>query len=95
MSVYVDEIKKYETNLKYKMWCHLLTDGKDMELHLMAEKIGLQRKWFQSKSVPHYDLTPNKRKLAIKNGAITLDFEEMKRFVRLNYGKLRKKRVKG
>ena len=65
--VYVDEIHEYETNLPYKKWCHMATDGPLEELHAMAAKLGLRREWFQDKPhAPHYDLVPSKRILALK-----------------------------
>ena len=49
-------------------WCHLFADKKDSEeLHLLAQHIGLLREWFQRN---HYDLTPGKRKLAVRLGAV-------------------------
>ena len=69
--IYVDKIEHYPAcRLKTKYWCHMSTDGSLEELHEMALRIGLQRSWFQDKTThPHYDLTPNKRALAIKYGA--------------------------
>lgn len=53
------------------------------ELHKMADKIGLQRAWFQNhKSLQHYDLTPSKRTLAVKAGAIETDDHHMVDFMR-------------
>ncbi len=54
-------------------WCHMIADTED-ELHEMATAIGLKRAWFQDKSgkIPHYDLVPSKRKLALKRGAIEI-----------------------
>jgi hypothetical protein len=47
------------------------------DLHVFAKKIGLQRSWFQGNaSWPHYDLTPNKRKLALKLGAVEIEATE-------------------
>ena len=44
------------------------------ELHEMADKIGINRKWFQSKaSSPHYDICKSKRYNAVKFGAIEVD----------------------
>jgi hypothetical protein len=43
------------------------------ELHEMAARLGLKRAWFQEPpkaSVPHYDLTPSRRALAIRYGAV-------------------------
>lgn len=74
MAVYVDEIQHYpQTKLPYKNWCHMACDGDLEELHAMAEKIGLKRSWFQKHpTLPHYDLVPSKRALAIRYGAIAI-----------------------
>lgn len=48
--------------------CHLLADT-EKELHIIASKIGIRRKWFQSERYPHYDICKTKRTLAIKHGA--------------------------
>jgi hypothetical protein len=56
-------------------WCHMFSDnGNIEELHEMALKIGLKRSYFDShKFLPHYDLIPSKRELALKCGAIERD----------------------
>lgn len=81
MSVYVDSISPCmpNKNWKYRHCCHLVADTID-ELHSFAACIGLKRDWFQNKTIPHYDLTRNKRKLAVKYGAIEID---NKQFVEL------------
>ena len=67
MAVRVDALVKHGG----RPWCHMFSDTDDMEeLHAMADKIGLKRKWFQDKQkLPHYDLTAYKRALAIVHGA--------------------------
>ena len=47
----------------------------DFELHEMARKIGVHRKWHQKPGTvhSHYDICLSKRALAIKNGAIEID----------------------
>lgn len=55
-------------------WCHLyaypVTEEGLEELHKLAKAIGLKRSWFQTSGVlPHYDLVPTKRALAVKKGA--------------------------
>ena len=92
MAVYVDEVKYHGENcpLKYKHWCHMVTDGDISELHVIAAKIGLKRSWFQQKSIPHYDLTLNKRQLAIKHGAIPIKIQD---FIRKMYGKRNEDRL--
>ncbi|MEH1786919.1 MAG: DUF4031 domain-containing protein [Nostoc sp.] len=79
MSCYVDLIFKIGSagfsNPSAKkhgnQWCHLTADTIE-ELHQMAEGIGLKKTYFQNKSVPHYDLIPSKRRLALKHGAIEI-----------------------
>lgn len=48
--------------------CHLLADSVE-ELHEMADKIKVPRKWFQSARYPHYDICKSKRALAVEFGA--------------------------
>lgn len=53
--------------------CHLIADT-PAELHAMADKIGVQRRWFQGKaSFPHYDVCKAKRALAVAAGALEVD----------------------
>lgn len=58
-------------NWRYDTVCHLFSDIHDLdELHAFAEKIGLKRCWFQNhQSLPHYDITPNRRTVAVAYGA--------------------------
>lgn len=82
MTIYVDPLfnavpRTAQAKKHGSQWCHLMTDGDLEELHQFAESIGLKRSWFQRSSVPHYDLTPSKRLLAIKNGAIEQGFKEL------------------
>jgi hypothetical protein len=74
---YVDRIKinaylKYGEEYFYKS-CHLTADSFE-ELLLMAKKIGLRYEWIQESrnGTLHFDLTINKRKLALKYGAMEL-----------------------
>ena len=51
---------------------HMMADT-DEELHQMADKIGVDRKWFQEKvGLNHYDICKSKRALALKAGAVEL-----------------------
>jgi len=56
------------------MMCHMIADEL-VELHTMAGKLGMKRKWFQDKphSAPHYDLSKSKRTQAVSLGAIEID----------------------
>lgn len=57
---------------KWKGGGHLFGTDID-ELHSFAASIGLKRSWYQNKDFPHYDLTFNKRRLAIEMGATTVE----------------------
>lgn len=59
--------------------CHMLADTEE-ELHSMADRIGINRKWFQNDRYPHYDICKSKRAIAIQNGAMEID---RKQFVKL------------
>lgn len=70
MPVYVDA--PIHTFGRMKM-CHMLADT-EAELHEMADKIGVNRKWYQANaSTPHYDICKAKRELALKHGATEAD----------------------
>ncbi len=70
MSVYVDaSIYGYGRMIM----CHMIADTPE-ELHAMADRIGVARRWFQaSASFPHYDIAKSKRALAVAAGAIECD----------------------
>lgn len=71
----VDPLRKTQHKGIFKQACHLFANDNDMDaLHAFAKLIGLKRSWFQnSPAYPHYDLTPAKRQLAVKNGAVEAD----------------------
>lgn len=79
MTVYVDKsIHKY----RRMIMCHMIADTVN-ELHDMASKIGINRKWFQSKaSSPHYDICKSKRAQAVELGAIEVDRKGMINIIR-------------
>jgi len=67
MTVYVDRSRN---GFGQMIMCHMIADTLD-ELHAMADKIGVQRKWFQDlSSFPHYDIAQSKRALAVEAGAV-------------------------
>lgn len=57
------------------MMCHMLADSIE-DLHAMADKIGVSRRWVQTKKYPHYDICKAKRALAVKFGAIEIDRQQ-------------------
>lgn len=60
--------------------CHLTTDGSLDELHVFAARMGMRREWFQEHPfAPHYDLTPSRRELALRLGAVHVDAIEQAR----------------
>lgn len=70
MPVYVDAaLHKFGR----MVMCHMIA-GTPEELHAMADKIGVARKWFQRMaSFPHYDIAKSKRAEAVRHGAVELD----------------------
>jgi len=80
MTIYVDAVKEYPIAAIQKSarrwghsWSHMWTDADPQELHLMANRLGLKRSYYQEHSIlKHYDVTPNKRTLALQHGAIEM-----------------------
>lgn len=62
---------------------HMVADTEE-ELHDMAKRIGIARKWFQNKredGIDHYDICKSKKALALQYGAILMsDREIVKKF---------------
>lgn len=85
MTVYVDELRDYPVSgrWRYGRACHMTADTLE-ELHVFARKLQLLRSWFQPhERWPHYDLTANRRALAVSLGAIEISAREfVKRFLR-------------
>lgn len=72
MSVYVDRV---QLGYGRMVMCHMMADTPD-ELHAMADRIGVARRWYQTPpkaSFWHYDIAKSKRELAIAAGAIDCD----------------------
>lgn len=65
MSVYVDDMQARYGRM---VMCHMIADTPD-ELHAMADRIGVARRWHQG---DHYDICKAKRRLAVSFGAIEL-----------------------
>jgi hypothetical protein len=69
MSVYVDKARYH---FRGYVMCHMVADSLE-ELHAMADKIGMERRWFQTPpkaSHPHYDVPEDRRDAAVALGAI-------------------------
>jgi hypothetical protein len=62
VTVYVDDMQAPFGNM---VMCHMIANTDD-ELHAMADRIGVARRWFQG---DHYDIALSKRALAVKEGA--------------------------
>lgn len=79
MSVYVDDGRHPYGRLRM---AHLIADSLE-ELHAMADRVGLERRWFQHEaSFPHYDLCRAKRARALDAGAIPVDRRGLARALR-------------
>lgn len=64
MPVYVDDM---HAPFGRMLMCHMVADTLD-ELHAMADRIGVARRWYQGPPVtrwPHYDIALSKRALAV------------------------------
>lgn len=75
MTVYVDDMRAGYGRM---VMCHMLADT-DAELHAMASRIGVQRRWWQSPektSGSHYDIALSKRALAVAAGAVEITWRQ-------------------
>jgi len=69
MTVYVDDVRLPFWRM---VMCDMWADTDD-ELHAMADRIGVARRWFQQPpkaSWKHYDIALSKKALALASGAI-------------------------
>lgn len=81
MAVYVD---KAQHAFGRMVMCHMMADT-EAELHAMAARIGVARRWYQGwakASSPHYDICKSKRALALQHGAIEIDNRRMVEIMR-------------
>lgn len=72
MTVYVDDVRHTYGRM---VMCHMWADTTE-ELHAMADKIGVARKWLQQPphaSWVHYDVSLGAKAKAIKLGAVLTD----------------------
>ena len=76
MAVYVDDMYKYQMGQYRRMkMSHMIADTEE-ELHQMADKIGVARRWYQG---DHYDICMSKRALAVQFGAKEIPIRELSR----------------
>jgi hypothetical protein len=77
VTVYVDPLFPTEPRPRwpFDQACHMTADTVG-ELHSFADRLKLKREWFQPVSLPHYDLTPGKRRAAVMLGAVELDLHQ-------------------
>lgn len=92
MTVYVDDFGvPAQVGSVRGRWSHMIADTEE-ELHEMAERIGLQRRWFQDPrrkstitaksgsyawNTWHYDVVQTKRRAAIKLGAVAVSWLDL------------------
>lgn len=69
MTVYVDDMNAQFGRMKM---CHMISET-EAELHAMADRIGVARKWHQG---DHYDIALSKRALAVAAGAVEVTLRE-------------------
>lgn len=71
MTVYVDDMAAPYGRM---VMFHMVADTDD-ELHAMADKIGVARRWHQKAGTvhSHYDICKAKRALAVSHGAVEVD----------------------
>lgn len=84
MAVYVDDMHTTPMGQFGRMkMCHMIADNDD-ELHAMADRIGVKRKWHQKPGThhSHYDIAMTKRALAVSAGAIEITMSELARITR-------------
>jgi hypothetical protein len=75
VTVYVDDMRAQFGRM---VMCHMIADTDD-ELHAMADRIGVARKWWQSpakSSGSHYDIALSKRAQAIASGAVPITLRQ-------------------
>lgn len=70
MTVYVDDMRAPYGGM---IMCHMIADSED-ELHAMADRIGVARRWYQG---DHYDISLSRRALAVRFGAREITMRQL------------------
>lgn len=80
MAVYVDDMRAEYGRMRM---CHMVADT-DEELHAMAARIGVARRWHQKPDTPqsHYDICLSNRALAVRYGAQEITRREIGMIIR-------------
>lgn len=80
MTVYVDDMRMKARPKGYRgwgqpLWSHLMADTHE-ELMDFADQLGLNAGWLQHEGriTEHFDVTDTKRKLALKLGAVPVEY---------------------
>jgi hypothetical protein len=74
MTVYVDDMHAYPMGRFGRMKMSHMIATADDELHAMADRIGVARRWHQG---DHYDICKSKRDLAIAAGAVPITLRQL------------------
>lgn len=69
MTVFVDDMR---AKFGRMIFCHMIAHT-ETELHAMADRIGVARRWFQG---DHYDIALSKRALAVNFGAVEITWRQ-------------------
>lgn len=73
MTVYVDDMR---AKFGRMIMCHCLADTEE-ELFAMMDKIGVDRKWYQTKKGNlHFDISVSMRAKAVKLGAVEITWKQ-------------------
>ena len=78
MTVYVDDMHTTPMGQFGRMkMCHMIADSDD-ELHAMAARIGVARRWHQAppQHDSHYDICLSKRAQAVAAGAVEITWRQ-------------------
>lgn len=81
MAVFVDTMR---AKFGRMIMCHMFADTDD-ELHLMAARIGVARKWHQrppNASWSHYDICLSKKKEAMALGAQEIKYRDLPKWLK-------------
>lgn len=74
MTVFVDDMYLYPMGqFRGMKMSHMIATTED-ELHAMADRIGLTRRWYQG---DHYDVSISRRAVAIHYGATTVTMRQL------------------